>query len=1128
MEKLNNLYNIIFGIIFLSSSFLSAQLSLNVNLIKTGQYNLSDFLDPSVSLWTVNVNCNGCAEDKPVFYYMEVRFNFNEINPAIWGITYKRKVSLGNPDILSNFDFQDGLDLFVAYAEDAEFMSLLEENYYLPAGEVTLQVKAYMSENFDYDINSYSISGTLLDAAEVKVENNVVSELKLLSPANNADVLDPYPWLRWESPGFISGVSIDYTLYVYLFNPSFHSSYSDAIEDDNFLYFTKSITQDETGIPKQIQIQYPSDDRDLSCGYQYVWYVTARDIIQDSPFDGESGIWGWPEPIKSPLYVFNYGSIINANNVVSPSIGSETSTVLPTFYVDPVDCADSYEIWLSFSEDSDVENPIWTSGALQTNVNVYPSDATGLMPGSNYKWKIRVNPDGEPSPWSDIFDFMVMGYTLDDPASGQVLNTISPTFSLTGPSDIAGFELHISNVDDPMVESGNIFNEYVQSFPFNLPTDISVGLLPGDTYFWKVLFLDGNENIVGDIDDYTTIESFSIEGIELNSPSDGASDLSLTPSFIWEGPSGVEQYEYFLSTDDDPSIENPMFTTNVSGTFFQYSQHGDFPLEYKQIYYWKVVPLDINENRGASSEPYSFSTANDISEVVIDNINKKPQFSLTNGPEDSPKDIILNLLAGVSKAEEYIILFSDKQEMESVLAELTIEAKQKEVTLNGKDFDWGLAVYVQAFAMADGEIIGEKSLIKSIKLPEKPGSGEQIGIAALLEEGTTQLSVELTNLITNASDYIIEVASDVDMNEIFFTGPASVDLATICSASADPSMYGNTYYIQVFATDDDGFHGLPSTVIPIFIPNIKPPVLKDKFSWEATVPASNSYTIQISITDDFSSIKVEESIAGTALTLSEEILNSGTIYYWRVQGYDIDGIQFGDVSNILSFKTKGEQKVVKDIEGGQIVILKSPSKGTEVTTLQPSFQWDIIESAEEYEIKISANEDYSQIMWQSRYLTQNSVKYPSQASEILLTETIYYWSVRCIAEDIALGAFSESFTFTVSDDNRPVLTGPMNGISESMTPYFTWNKIPRAKSYGLVLGNNENLSPIIFENHRISDKYFQYTADSPPLKHDTAYYWKVIAYDENTNPIGDYSAITTFTTPTGIVQIEFIYENKNE
>ena len=66
--------------------------------------------------------------------------------------------------------------------------------------------------------------------------------------------------------------------------------------------------------------------------------------------------------------------------------------------------------------------------------------------------------------------------------------------------------------------------------------------------------------------------------------------------------------------------------------------------------------------------------------------------------------------------------------------------------------------------------------------------------------------------------------------------------------------------------------------------------------------------------ESIDSIEVEELIEGTSFTLSEETLHPGTIYYWRVQGYDIDGIQFGDVSNILSFKTKGEQKVVKDIE----------------------------------------------------------------------------------------------------------------------------------------------------------------------------------------------------------------------
>ena len=94
--------------------------------------------------------------------------------------------------------------------------------------------------------------------------------------------------------------------------------------------------------------------------------------------------------------------------------------------------------------------------------------------------------------------------------------------------------------------------------------------------------------------------------------------------------------------------------------------------------------------------------------------------------------------------------------------------------------------------------------------------------------------------------------------------------------------------------------------------------------------------------------------------------------------------------------------------------------------------------------------------------------------------------------------------------------------------FFTWNKIPKANVYGLVLGINEDLSQIIFENHNISDKQFQYATDAPPLKYDTAYYWKIIAYDENGAPLGDYSLIATFTTPTGIIQIEFIYEAGGE
>jgi len=267
----------------------------------------------------------------------------------------------------------------------------------------------------------------------------------------------------------------------------------------------------------------------------------------------------------------------------------------------------------------------------------------------------------------------------------------------------------------------------------------------------------------------------------------------------------------------------------------------------------------------------------------------------------------------------------------------------------------------------------------------------------------------------------------------------------------------------------------------------------------------------------------DEPVDGTSYSLTEE-LESGTMYYWRVQGYQENGVLLGNISATRLFTTDGEQVEIEVTEGGQIVVIQLPPSGEEQSTQRPSFQWEGIEVAERYEIRVASNEDYSQLMWQSPNIAQSSVQYPSSGAEKLLPETVYYWSVRAISGNVALGEYCQSFTFTVSEDNTPVLSGPMNGLSETILPFFTWEKIPRANSYGLVLGSNEDCTQIIFENQSISEKQFQYPADSPPLEYDTQYYWKVVAYDENGAALGDYSAIATFNTPTGIIEIEFIYE----
>ena len=163
-----------------------------------------------------------------------------------------------------------------------------------------------------------------------------------------------------------------------------------------------------------------------------------------------------------------------------------------------------------------------------------------------------------------------------------------------------------------------------------------------------------------------------------------------------------------------------------------------------------------------------------------------------------------------------------------------------------------------------------------------------------------------------------------------------------------------------------------------------------------------------------------------------------------------------------------------------------------MTTKTPAFSWGQIENVNQYEIRISSSEDYSETIWQTGNVSTNNIQYPSSGVEELLAETTYYWSIRAISEDSALGEFSESFNFMISEDNTPVLTGPMDEVSETIYPYFTWNKIPRASSYGLILGNDEDCKQVIIESSNITEKHFQYPSDAPPLDYDKSYYMSLI------------------------------------
>ena len=95
-------------------------------------------------------------------------------------------------------------------------------------------------------------------------------------------------------------------------------------------------------------------------------------------------------------------------------------------------------------------------------------------------------------------------------------------------------------------------------------------------------------------------------------------------------------------------------------------------------------------------------------------------------------------------------------------------------------------------------------------------------------------------------------------------------------------------------------------------------------------------------------------------------------------------------------------------------------------------------------------------------------------------------------------------------------------------PYFSWSKIQNANKYGLIISYNDDYSNIIYSNQDITDNIFQYPNEAPALSYDSEYFWKVIAISDDNSELGDYSNSTNFTTPDGLIKMEFIFKKHEQ
>jgi hypothetical protein len=217
-----------------------------------------------------------------------------------------------------------------------------------------------------------------------------------------------------------------------------------------------------------------------------------------------------------------------------------------------------------------------------------------------------------------------------------------------------------------------------------------------------------------------------------------------------------------------------------------------------------------------------------------------------------------------------------------------------------------------------------------------------------------------------------------------------------------------------------------------------------------------------------------------------------------------------------------------------------PSDPCDCIPLPFTMRWDRLCDACSYDIQIALDEDFNEVILDSREMCGYYVDGPSMMRDpcchyyppegetpsayfmdmwgeyrLLLCEETYYWRVRAAdaaTDQIIHSWWSEPFSFTIAPGpgTGVSLISPENGATGVAINDigFTWTEVASADEYDWVFSANADLSAPIATVEGLTTTAGAYSGTD--LDYDTPYFWQVHALKDGV--VISMSEIGTFTT----------------
>lgn len=577
----------------------------------------------------------------------------------------------------------------------------------------------------------------------------------------------------------------------------------------------------------------------------------------------------------------------------------------------------------------------------------------------------------------------------------------------------------------------------------------------------------------------------------LQSPVDGAVNVTLNPTLQWDAVAGATDYRLQVATDN--LFSSVVYDQNLGNVTSQSVSLND-----GTQYFWRVMDDVSNTFSGE----FSFTTYYVPGNVTL--------LSPADGSFHNPTNVTLTWNAATN-TDDYLVEVADDSSFTNIVYSNS-SVTDTFVTVSG------LNNYTQYFWRVTAQNTFASGAPSSASFTTKLAAPVLVAPA---NGATNQSIVPLFdwNSVTGSAPvtYTLEVAK----NNTFTSGLITISLLAPDEFQFGPPTYvlenGTTYFYRVFATDSYGnsdYSAVRSfTTVGEIIPVLGWPIggngaynEPQLFSWYLNQYAPGTiYDFELSLNRDLTSpVRVVNDINGTTLSQSLAGLPGNTMLYWRVRS-KVSPSVVSHYSEIDSFT----------IQTPGFVALQPypsyPTGGTVVYNTSQTLYWYLLAAGSglTYEIEYNTSGTMTGVP------TISGITNLYYALSGLSLGQTYYWSVRSF-NGLQYSDWSPVESFTVygsSTPAEPVPSWPIGGnfvYTVSPTLYWYLNEYAVGLTYDVEYNTTGTFTGVPTVAG-VNAQYLTLTGLTP----GATYYWKVRSY--NGTNYSAWSAVDSFVVYSTVV-----------